>query len=57
MVSSAKKNVRNAFSWINSLFFNSLKTLPVDAQLANGPLTGEPREISKVIVDLLQHYL
>ena len=48
-VSSAKTNVRNAF--VGFPYFSIVKTLPVDAQLANGPLTGEPREISRVIVD------
>ena len=48
-VSSAKTNVRNAL--VGLPYFSIVKTLPVDAQLANGPLTGEPREISRVIVD------
>ena len=48
-VSSAKNDVRNAL--VGLPYFSIVKTLPVDAQLANGPLTGEPREISRVIVD------
>jgi len=28
------------------------ESLPIDAQLASGPLTGEPRSLTKVIVDL-----
>lgn len=48
-VDNVKDNVRNA--QIGYAFTPKLKTLPVDAQVANGPLTGEPREISKVIVD------
>ena len=48
-VSTIKNNVRNAL--VGFPFYSTLKTLPIDAQLANGPLTGEPREISRVIVD------
>mgnify|MGYP003112402148 FL=1 len=29
-----------------------LKTNPIDIQLSNGPLTGEPRSLSRVIVDM-----
>jgi len=47
--SSAKTNVRDGI--LGFPFYSTIKTLPVDAQLANGPLTGEPREISRVIVD------
>ena len=39
-------------SKIDFSFTSSLKTLPVDASVAGGPLTGEPRAISKVILDL-----
>jgi hypothetical protein len=28
------------------------ESLPIDAQLSSGPLTGEPRSLTKVIVDL-----
>ena len=34
-------------------FTSSLKTLPVDAQVQGGPLTGEPRAITRVNLDLL----
>ena len=29
------------------------QTLPIDAQIAGGPLTGEPRSVNRVVVDLL----
>jgi len=29
------------------------ETLPLDAQVTNGPLTGEPRSVNRVVVDLL----
>ena len=29
------------------------ETLPIDAQIAGGPLTGEPRSVNRVVVDLL----
>ncbi len=29
------------------------QTLPIDAQIQGGPLTGEPRSVSRVVVDLL----
>jgi hypothetical protein len=29
------------------------ETLPIDAQIAGGPLTGEPRAVNRVVVDLL----
>ena len=48
-VDALKDNVRQA--QIGYAFTPKLKTLPIDAMLATGPLTGEPREISKVIVD------
>ncbi len=44
-----KDNVRDV--QLGYAFTPKLKTLPIDAMLATGPLTGEPREISKVIVD------
>ena len=34
-------------------FTSSLKSLPVDAQVQGGPLTGEPRAITRVNLDLL----
>ena len=34
-------------------FTSSLKTLPVDASVAGGPLTGEPRAITRVNLDLI----
>ena len=33
-------------------FTPELKTLPIDASVAGGPLTGTPRKITKVILDL-----
>lgn len=29
------------------------KTLPIDAQIGGGPLTGEPRSVNRVVVDML----
>lgn len=29
------------------------QTLPIDAQIQGGPLTGEPRSVSRIVVDLL----
>jgi hypothetical protein len=34
-------------------FTVSAETLPIDAQIAGGPLTGEPRSVNRVVVDLL----
>ena len=34
-------------------FTSSLKTLPVDASVTGGPLTGEPRAITRVNLDLI----
>mgnify|MGYP003666674633 FL=1 len=34
-------------------FTASLKSLPIDAQVTGGPLTGEPRAITRVNLDLL----
>ena len=33
-------------------FTPELKTLPIDASVAGGPLTGQPRKITRVILDL-----
>jgi hypothetical protein len=49
LLSSAAANLRSVI--VGDEFYCKLKTLPIDAQLANGPLTGEPREITRVIVD------
>ena len=29
------------------------ETLPIDANVANGPLTGDPRSVNRVVLDLL----
>jgi len=34
-------------------YISEVKTLPFDAQVQGGPLTGEPRKITKVVLDLL----
>ncbi len=49
-VSSVKSGITQAF--IGYDFTLTLKTLPIDAQIQGGPLTGEPRQISKVVLDL-----
>ena len=51
-VSASKNDVREIFAGYS--FEPKLKTLPVDAKLADGPLTGEPREITKIILDLFE---
>ena len=51
-VSASKNDVREIFAGYS--FTPKLKTLPVDAKLADGPLTGEPREITKIILDLFE---
>ena len=33
-------------------FTPEIQTLPLDAQVPGGPLTGEPRKITKVVLDL-----
>lgn len=35
-------------------FVPEIKTLPFDATVQGGPLTGEPRKITKVVLDLLE---
>jgi len=49
LFNSVRENIRSIV--VGDEFYCKLKTLPIDAQLANGPLTGEPREITRVIVD------
>ena len=51
-VSASKNDVREIFAGYS--FEPKLKTLPIDAKLADGPLTGEPREITKIILDLFE---
>jgi len=48
--SSVKSGLSQAF--IGYAFTPTLKTLPIDAAIQGGPLTGEPRQIPKVILDL-----
>ena len=48
--SSVKSGLSQAF--IGYAFTPTLKTLPIDATIQGGPLTGEPRQIPKVILDL-----
>ena len=38
---------------IGFAFTVKAETLPIDAQIAGGPLTGEPRAVNRVVVDLL----
>ena len=39
-------------AFIGYAFTPTLKTLPIDAAIQGGPLTGEPRQIPKVVLDL-----
>jgi len=48
--SLAKASVSTGF--IGYSFTPLITTLPVDAQVVGGPLTGEPRRISRVVLDL-----
>ena len=48
--SAVKSGLSQAF--IGYVFTPTLKTLPIDAAIQGGPLTGEPRQIPKVILDL-----
>ena len=48
--SAVKSGLSQAF--IGYAFTPTLKTLPIDAAIQGGPLTGEPRQIPKVILDL-----
>ena len=48
--SLAKSSVSTGY--IGYAFIPLITTLPVDAQIIGGPLTGEPRRISRVILDL-----
>ena len=50
--SSVKTGITQAY--IGYAFTPSLKTLPIDAAVQGGPLTGEPRQIPKVILDLFE---
>ena len=52
VVSSAKDDVREIFAGYS--FTPKLKTLPVDVNVIDGPLTGEPREITRIILDLFE---
>ena len=49
-VSLSKASVSTGF--IGYAFTPLITTLPVDAQVIGGPLTGEPRRISRVVLDL-----
>ena len=48
--SAVKSGLSQAF--IGYAFTPTLKTLPIDAAIQGGPLTGEPRQIPKVVLDL-----
>ena len=48
--SAVKSGLSQAF--IGYDFTPTLKTLPIDASIQGGPLTGEPRQIPKVVLDL-----
>ena len=48
--SAVKSGLSQAF--IGYSFTPTLKTLPIDASIQGGPLTGEPRQIPKVVLDL-----
>jgi len=48
--SSVKSGITQAF--IGYAFEPKLKTLPIDAAIQGGPLTGNPRQIPKVTLDL-----
>ena len=48
--SAVKSGLSQAF--IGYGFTPTLKTLPIDASIQGGPLTGEPRQIPKVVLDL-----
>ncbi len=48
--SLAKSNVSTGY--IGYAFVPLIKTLPVDASVIGGPLTGEPRRITRVVLDL-----
>jgi hypothetical protein len=39
-------------AYVGYSFIPELKTLPIDGQVSNGPLTGTPRRITSVILDL-----
>ena len=51
-VSSVTTGISHAF--IGYAFTPTLKTLPIDAQIQGVPLTGEPRQIPKVTLDLFE---
>jgi len=48
--SAVKSGLSQAF--IGYSFSPTLKTLPIDAAIQGGPLTGEPRQIPKVVLNL-----
>lgn len=49
-VSAIDANVTSAY--VGYSFTPELQTLPIDGQISNGPLTGTPRRITSVILDL-----
>jgi len=50
--SSVKSGITQAY--IGYAFTPTIKTLPIDAAIQGGPLTGEPRQIPKVVLDLFE---
>ena len=50
--STVKSGITQAY--IGYAFTPTIKTLPIDAAIQGGPLTGEPRQIPKVVLDLFQ---
>jgi len=50
--STIKTGITQAY--IGYAFTPTIKTLPIDAAIQGGPLTGEPRQIPKVVLDLFQ---
>jgi len=50
--STVKSGITQAY--IGYAFTPTIKTLPIDAAIQGGPLTGEPRQIPKVVLDLFE---
>ena len=50
--STIKTGITQAY--IGYAFTPTIKTLPIDAAIQGGPLTGEPRQIPKVVLDLFE---
>ena len=50
--SAIKTGITQAY--IGYAFTPTIKTLPIDAAIQGGPLTGEPRQIPKVVLDLFE---